>query len=56
MKLARFEKKLRVGLQWALNVLFERDLGQYITLQDVDSLNRLLGTRRSWPKGKPNSG
>jgi NADH dehydrogenase len=46
MKLARFEKKLRVGLQWALNVLFERDLGQYITLQDVDSLNRLLEATR----------
>jgi NADH dehydrogenase len=42
MKLPRLEKKLRVGLQWALDVVFERDLGQYLTLQDVESLNRLL--------------
>ena len=42
MKLPRFEKKLRVGLQWALDVVFERDLAQYLTEQDLDSLNRLL--------------
>jgi len=42
MKLPRFEKKLRVGLQWFLNVIFERDLAQYFTRQDVESLNRLL--------------
>jgi NADH dehydrogenase len=42
MKLPRLEKKLRVGLQWALDVLFERDLGQYVTLRDVESLHRLL--------------
>jgi hypothetical protein len=29
-------------LQWALDVAFERDLGQYVTLRDVDTLNRLL--------------
>jgi NADH dehydrogenase len=46
MKLPRLEKKLRVGLQWALDIVFERDLGQYVTLRDVDSLNRLLGTTR----------
>jgi NADH dehydrogenase len=42
MKLPRLEKKLRVGLQWALDVVFERDLAQYLTWRDVDSLNRLL--------------
>lgn len=42
MKLSRIEKKLRVALQWALDILFERDLGQYVTLRDVESLNRLL--------------
>jgi hypothetical protein len=41
MNLPRLEKKLRVGLQWALDVVFERDLGQYVTLRDVESLNRL---------------
>jgi NADH dehydrogenase len=46
MKLPRFEKKLRVGLQWALDVVFERDLGQYVTMRDLDSLNRLLETAR----------
>jgi len=44
MKLPRLEKKLRVGLQWALDVVFDRDLGQYVTLRDVESLNRLLET------------
>jgi NADH dehydrogenase len=46
MKLPRLEKKLRVGLQWALDVVFERDLGQYVTIRDVASLNRLLETAR----------
>jgi len=40
MKLPRLEKKLRVGLEWLLNVIFERDLGQYVTFRDVASLNR----------------
>lgn len=38
MKLPRLEKKLRVALQWALEVVFERDLGQYVTLRDAESL------------------
>jgi len=42
LKLPRLEKKLRIGLQWAFDVVFERDLGQYLTLRDVESLNRLL--------------
>jgi NADH dehydrogenase len=46
MKLPRLEKKLRVGLQWALDIVFERDLGQYVTRRDVESLNRLLETTR----------
>ncbi len=44
MKLPRLEKKLRVGLQWALDVVFDRDIGQYVALRDVESLNRLLET------------
>ncbi len=55
MKLPRLEKKLRVGLQWALDVVFERDLGQYVTLRDVDSLNRLLETARQ-RNGSPSPG
>lgn len=42
MKLPRLEKRLRVGIEWLLNVVFERDLGQYVTLRDVQSLNRLI--------------
>jgi NADH dehydrogenase len=46
MKLPRLEKKLRVGLQWVLDIVFERDLGQYVTLQGFESLNRLLEATR----------
>jgi NADH dehydrogenase len=46
MKLPRLEKKLRVALQWTLDVAFERDLGQYVTSKDVNSLNRLLEMAR----------
>jgi NADH dehydrogenase len=42
MKLPRLEKKLRVGLQWALDAVFDRDLAQYLTLQDIKTLNRQL--------------
>ena len=52
MKLPRLEKKIRVGLQWALDVVFERDLAQYITPRDVESVNRLLETARQ-PHGAP---
>jgi NADH dehydrogenase len=54
MKLPRLEKKIRVGLQWALDVVFERDLAQYITPRDVESVNRLLETARQ-PVGPKNS-
>lgn len=42
MKLPRFEKKLRVANEWLLSVVFERDIGQYLTLRDIESLNRLI--------------
>jgi NADH dehydrogenase len=45
-KLPRLENKLCVGLQWALDVVFERDLGQYVTTQGVGSLNLLLERAR----------
>jgi NADH dehydrogenase len=51
LKLPRLEKKLRVGLQWALHAVFDRDLGQYVTLRDVASLNRLLETTRQDASG-----
>ena len=46
MKLPRLEKKIRVGLRWALDVFFERDIAQYVTPRDVESINRLLETAR----------
>jgi NADH:ubiquinone reductase (H+-translocating) len=45
-KLPKLEKNLRVVLQWVLDVAFERDLGQYVTLRDVETLNRRLETAR----------
>jgi NADH dehydrogenase len=52
MKLPRLEKKIRVGLRWVLDVVFERDLAQYINARDVESVNRLLETARQ-PQGTP---
>ena len=46
MKLPRLEKKLRVALQWTLDLIFERDLGQYVTIRDVMALNRLVEAAR----------
>jgi NADH:ubiquinone reductase (H+-translocating) len=42
MKLPRFEKKLRVANEWLLDIVFERDISQYVTLRDVQFLNRLI--------------
>jgi hypothetical protein len=36
------EKRLRAGIEWLLDVVFEPDLGQYVTLCDVQSLNCLI--------------
>lgn len=46
MKLPRLEKKIRVISRWALDMIFERDIGQYVTPRDVESINRLLETAR----------
>ena len=56
MKLPRLEKKLRVGLQWALDVVFERDLAQYITEANVESVNRLFETVRKHQAAPPPEG
>lgn len=49
MKLPRLQKKIRVGLRWALDGFFERDIAQYVTPRDVESINRLLETARQSP-------
>ena len=33
MKLPRFEKKLRVAIDWTLDLLFEKDPVQFLTLR-----------------------
>ena len=55
MKLPRLEKKIRVGLRWALDAFFERDIAQYVTPRDVESVNRLLETARQ-SHGGPRNG
>jgi hypothetical protein len=52
MKLPRLEKKIRVGLQWARELVLERDIAQYINPRDVESVYRLLETARQ-PHGAP---
>ena len=49
MKLPRLEKKIRVGLQWARELVIERDIAQYINPRDIESLYRLLETARQSP-------
>ncbi len=46
MKMPTLEKKVRVGMRWALDMIFERDIGQYVTPRDVESMNRMLETAR----------
>ena len=46
MKLPKLEKKIRVGLQWARELVLERDIAQYINPRDVASLYRLLEIAR----------
>jgi NADH dehydrogenase len=53
MKLPRLEKKMRVALQWTFDLFCERDLGQYITLRDIESLTRLLEAERRTRRAEP---
>jgi NADH dehydrogenase len=39
-KLPRFEKKLRVALDWTLDVLFSKDLVQFVTFQGDEAMSR----------------
>jgi NADH dehydrogenase len=42
MKLPRLAKKLRVMMDWTLDLLFGRDIEQMITLQDIQALSDRL--------------
>ena len=41
-KLPRLEKKVRVALRWTLDLLFPKDLAQYITLQNIERVGQRL--------------
>jgi len=47
MKLPRLPKKLRVIMDWTLDLLFARDIEQMITLRDVEALSDLAGRIRA---------
>ena len=49
MKLPKLEKKIRVGLQWARELVLERDIAQYINPRDVESVYRLFRDSAATP-------
>jgi NADH dehydrogenase len=49
MKLPRFEKKLRVGLSWTLDLFFPKDLAQHVTLHEVERVQHRLEAARRRP-------
>jgi len=48
-KLPRFEKKLRVALKWTLELLFSKDIAQYVTLGGLERLERRIDYLRHHP-------
>ena len=50
MKLPRLAKKLRVMMDWTLDLLFGRDIEQMITLRDVQALSERLARIRDQTK------
>jgi hypothetical protein len=38
LKLPRFEKKLRVALDWTLDLVFSKDIVQFITPKEVEKI------------------
>jgi NADH dehydrogenase len=55
MKLPRLAKKLRVLMDWTLDLLFGREIEQLITLRDIQALSDRLGRvrHRSAEGGSP---
>ncbi|MGE5321963.1 MAG: hypothetical protein ACM3SW_03840, partial [Actinomycetota bacterium] len=47
-KLPRFEKKVRVALDWTLDLLFSKDLVQYISLR-APSVSQIENQPRTRP-------
>ena len=43
------QKKARMALRWALELLFAKDIAQYLTLQSLDRLQRRMEYLRYHP-------
>ena len=48
-KLPRFEKKVRVALRWTLELLFSKDIAQYVTLGGLERMERRFEFLRHHP-------
>jgi len=48
-KLPRLEKKVRVAMRWTLELLFSKDIAQYVTLGGLDRLERRIDYLRQHP-------
>ena len=48
-KLPRLEKKVRVSLRWTLELLFSKDIAQYVTLAGLERLERRIEYLRHHP-------
>jgi len=54
-KLPRLAKKLRVMVDWTLDLLFGREIEQIVTLHDVQTLSDQLARIRTQTKGLRNA-
>jgi len=48
-KLPRFEKKVRVALRWTLELLFSKDIAQYVTMGGLERMERRIEFLRHHP-------
>jgi NADH dehydrogenase len=48
-KLPRLEKKVRVALRWTLELLFSKDIAQYVTLGSLERIERRIEYLRHHP-------
>src|SRR5262249_54893575 len=48
-KLPRLDKKVRVAFRWTLELLFPKDIAQYVTVKGIDRLERRLEYLRNHP-------
>jgi hypothetical protein len=46
-KLPGIAQKVRVAIQWTLDLLFSREAEQFVTLRDIEQIERLAALVRS---------